>query len=112
MTNGDTEYKTTNLAGRDILVTLPTEGQLALLTLQARNVNRAKTDPALAVAGMGGIMAVIEKIIHPDDREYVADQLLEGNIGTTDLFELLHVFGGEEEAVAKPVRAVRRTAKR
>lgn len=111
MTNGESSYKTVNLVGREIQVAMPTEGQFALLTLQTRALRRKEVDLPQAFAAMGGIMAVIEKIIHPDDREYVADQLLEGEIGTEDLLGLLHVFG-EEEADAKPVRAVRRATKR
>lgn len=99
--------------GRNIIVSVPNEGQLSVLAMQFRALKRATrdSDGATLINAMGVVMDVIGSLMSAEDLDWLTDQMALGLVDDeqiramlTGLFEGAE---GEDAVAAKPARVTK-----
>lgn len=89
-----------DVRGRNIVVRQLTDAQLLLLGREARLSAKEDTDPNRRLAGVARIFDILEsQIIQDEDREYLMDLTVSGQLELKDMMGFISVFG---EPGAKP----------
>lgn len=100
------ETRPVSVKGREIQVKQLNDAQLTLMFREARLVSKDGVDSQRKVTGVGRIFDILEQqVVSDDDREYLLDLTVAGDLGLTDLLGFIQAFS-EDEAPKKP--AVRR----
>lgn len=86
-----------DVRGRNVVVRQLTDAQLLLLGREARLSAKEDTDPTRRLAGVGRIFDILESaIIQEEDREYLMDLTVKGEIEFKDFMGFISVFGEPE----------------
>lgn len=114
MSNAREQWITTH-NGRSIKVWRATDGQMAVMAQQLRNMKKGVRDNNVSESffAVGTMMALLDKlIVNEDDRDYLGDLLLEGDMNVADLLNLLLASDAtlEGETDATPQTIVKRTS--
>lgn len=89
-----------DVRGRNVVVRQLTDAQLVLLAREARLSAKDDTDPNRRMAGVGRIFDILEsQIIQEEDREYLMDLTVSGQLELKDMMGFISAFGEPE---AKP----------
>ena len=104
------ETRIVEVKGRNIVVRQLNDAQLLLMGREARLAGREDTDPGRRLAGVGRIFDILESaVVQEEDREYLLDLTVAGNLRLSDLMTFITAFSDEP----KPkVRRGRVAAKR
>ncbi len=114
MTNPEDPGKETRIVpiqGRNIVVRQLNDAQYLLLGRDARLASREDTEGAKRLAAIGRIFDILESaVVQEEDREYLLDLTVKGNLELKDMMPFITAFADEE---SKPkVRRGRYAAKR
>lgn len=92
-------------AGRTVVIKLPTDGQLALLSHYANVMKRGTgaTVSPNAIAAMGEFINIVGHLFNDEDRAFVVDLLAAGTVEIPDVMALLNEFNEGKDA--KPAKA-------
>lgn len=129
MADKDTwDFKTVTVKGRDVVIKRPTNLQLLLLHRAARagSASMAQAESrglsfedvdvdklteeqkqeliGLARSGMdatGTLLDLVERLVTPEHREWLVEQMMEGTLDLEDLRPLLRAVGEDEEPSKK-----------
>jgi len=103
MTNPSDPGKETRLVdvkGRNIVVRQLLDAQLLLLGREARLASKDDIDNARRLTAVGRIFDILESaVVQEEDREYLLDLTVAGQLGLKDMMNFIDVFGDQE---AKP----------
>jgi len=104
------ETRSVDIKGRDIQVKRPADAQLALLSREARLLDRENVDSSRKMQAVGRMFDIFESwVVSDDDREYLVDLVVQGDLELGDLIGIISVFRPDEEEQSKPtVRRGRR----
>jgi len=109
------EQWTTTHNGRSIQVWRATDGQMAFLAQQLRNMKKGVRDNNVSDSfnAVGTMMALLDNlIVDPDDKDYLGDLMLQGELSVAEMLELLltsdNILEGEVDAT--PQTVVKRTS--
>jgi hypothetical protein len=99
-----------DVRGRNIVVRQLTDAQLLLLGREARVGSKEDTDPQRRLAAIGRVFDILESsVIQEEDREYLLDLTVSGDLMLQDMLSFINAFADED----KPkVRRGRVAAKR
>jgi hypothetical protein len=103
------ETRLVDVRGRNIVVRQLNDAQLLLLGREARLAGREDTDNARRLSGVARIFDILESaVVQEEDREYLMDLTVQGDLQLKDMLDFISVFGEPEQ---KPrVRRGRRPA--
>jgi len=101
MTNPEDPDKGTRdvpVKGRDITVKQLNDAQLLLLGREARLASKESTDGARRLDAVGRVFDLLESVvIGQDDRDYLMDITVKGDLKLKDLMGFITAFSDEEE---------------
>lgn len=98
------ETRLVDIKGRNIVVRQLTDAQLLLLGREARLAAKEDVEQHRRLAGVSRIFDILESaVVQEDDREYLLDLTVQGELQLSDLMGFITVFGEE-----KPKPKVRR----
>jgi hypothetical protein len=104
------ETRPVTVRGRDIQVRQLTDAQLLLLSRDGRLAQREDADRGLRMAAVGRLFDVLESLVQsPEDKQFLLDLVVQGELELSDLTPFLTAFREEIEAKAPKVRSGRRT---
>ncbi len=107
MTQTSLEVRHVQIAGRDIAVTRVTETQALLVSREGVLLRKEGIDKDRKIRGMTRVLDAVESLIpDEDDREFITDMMLTGQLNLEDLLPVISAFKDEAAVPAKP--AVRR----
>jgi hypothetical protein len=109
------ETRPVPIKGRNIDVRELTDAQLLLMSRDVRLAQREGVDKKERVGAIGRMFDILESVVvSPDDKEYLLDLVVKGNLELADMTPVLTAFKDEEpEQQEKPkVRRGRPPAKR
>jgi hypothetical protein len=87
------------ILGRQIVVTTLNETQLMLIAREAGRLSRGNLEGRDAMMSVARIMDLLEKtVVQPEDRQWLTDQMVEGNLELKDLMPALTAFSEETPA--------------
>ena len=88
-----------SVKGRNIVVRQLTDAQLMLMSREARLAAKEDTDPSRRLTGAGRILDILEStVVQEEDREYLLDLTVAGDLELKDLMGFITAFQDEEEA--------------
>lgn len=100
--------ETVPILGRDIEVREYKDSQIMLLVSEAHTIKRTGADSVRRMQGVDRVMRLLESaVVKDEDREWLVEQNIAGNLSMGDLTGFLSAFKQDEETVV-PNRAVRR----
>jgi hypothetical protein len=92
------ETKLVDVKGRNIVVRQLTDAQLLLLGREARLASKENTDPNRKLSGIARVFDILESaVVQEEDREYLMDLTVQGDLELKDLMDFITVFGSDEE---------------
>lgn len=98
------DEKTITLKGRDIGVKKLNDAQIALMTREANRAQRKSLDYQIRLEAVGRILDVLEAaIVSDDDKTYVVDLMVAGDLEMADLLPVITAFYSDTEETDKPV---------
>lgn len=101
MTSPEDPGKETQLVpvkGRNIVVRQLTDAQLLLFGREARLASKNDTDPERRLSGIARIFDILESaVVQDEDREYLMDLTVQGELQLKDLMDFLTIFSDGEE---------------
>lgn len=105
------ETREVPVLGRNIVVQSPTDAQLLLLSREARLAQKEGTDSGRRLEAIARIFDILESaVVAPEDKEYLLDQVVKGDLHLSDLTGFVSAFNAPEEKAK--VRRGRTPAKR
>jgi hypothetical protein len=115
MTNPEDPGKETRLVdvkGRSIVVRQLNDAQLLLLGREARLASRETTNQDRKLSGIARVFDILESaVVQEEDREYLMDLTVAGELELKDMMDFITAFGTGEEDKPK-VRRGRYATKR
>jgi hypothetical protein len=94
------ETRIVDVKGRNIVVRQLTDAQLLLLGREARLAAKDDVEQTRRLAGVGRIFDILESaVVQEEDREYLLDLTVQGDLHLSDLMSFITVFG---EPQSKP----------
>lgn len=98
--------------GRNIVVKRPTDAQFLLLARETRLAQKEATDRGRRLEAIGRVFDILESVvISPDDKDFLMEQTVAGDLELADLTTFLSAFNEDEDEKPK-VRRGRAPAKR
>lgn len=86
------------LAGREMMLKLPTSGQFTLINTFVARVSNDNLEPKARMKAAGQLMSIMLSMIVTDsDREYAEDQIAAGVLDLSDFAEAFQAFKGDTE---------------
>lgn len=99
------ETRIVPIKGRQVVVRALKETQMLLLARDAQMVQRDNVDGARKLAAIARMMEVLESaIVQSEDREFITDLQVSGELEIKDLFSVLTVFAPDGDAPKVGVR--------
>lgn len=100
------------IAGREVKLKLPTEAQYAMLGTLGNRITNTALPPADRLKAVGQLMAImLSMVVKPEDRNFVEDKVINGELGLADFTEAIRAFGEDQTSKKTTVRRAR-TAKK
>lgn len=97
------ETRLIEIKGRQVVVRQLRDAQMVLLMREAQLVQRDDVENRRKLVAIGRLMDVLESaIVQPEDRDYLTNLNVAGDLELGDLFGVIKAFGEEKEP-AKPV---------
>jgi hypothetical protein len=102
MTTPKEETRTVDIKGRKVEVHQLTDMQLMFMAREARKLQKMKPDAdnGDTILSIGRVLDVLESaVVKQDDKDYLLDLTIAGNLKLNDMMQVLTVFSdnGEEE---------------
>jgi hypothetical protein len=101
MTHPDDPGKETRIVdvkGRNIVVRQLTDAQLLLLGREARLAAKNETEGERRLAAVGRIFDILESVvIQEEDRDYLMDLTVKGDLELKDLMDFVTAFGEPDQ---------------
>jgi hypothetical protein len=92
------ETKLVDVKGRNIVVRQLTDAQLLLLSRESRLAGKAGTEPGRVMASIARVFDILESaVVQEEDRDYLMDLTVAGDLELKDLMDFIAVFGTDEE---------------
>lgn len=92
------ETKIVDVKGRHVVVRQLTDAQLLLLGREARLASKEETDPGRRMSGIARVFDILESaVVQEEDREYLMDLTVQGDLELKDLMDFITAFGSDEE---------------
>ena len=99
------ETRIIQIKGRQVVVRMLRETQMLLLARDAQLMQRDNVDGARKLAAVARMMEVLESaIVQPEDRDYITDLQVSGDLEIKDLFSVLTVFAPDSDTPKAGVR--------
>jgi hypothetical protein len=100
---------TVTILDRPIEVREYKDSQIMLLVSEANTIKRTGADPTRRMQGVDRVMRLLESaVVSEEDRDWLVEQNIAGNISMGDLTGFLRAFNSDDEETVVPNRAVRR----
>lgn len=105
------ETRPVDVRGREIQVRQLNDAQIALIFREARLLQKDSVESARKLTAVGRVFDILESVVvSEDDREYLLDLTVEGNLGLSDLIGFIRVFAPDAEESKPAVRRGRRVS--
>ena len=106
------ETRIVDVKGRNVVVRQLTDAQYLLLARESRLAIREGDDSPRRVAAIGRLFDILESVVvQQEDKDYLLDLTVAGDLELKDLMSFVTVFS-EEEAAKPKVRRGRYATKR
>lgn len=91
-----------DIKGRNVVVRQLTDAQMLLLSREGRLASKEGTEPTRRVAAIARIFDILESaIVQEEDREYLMDLTVAGNLQLGDMTSFITVFSEDEPKVRR-----------
>ena len=105
------ETRPVDVRGREILVKQLNDAQLMLLLREAKLVQKEGVEAGRRLTAIGRLFDILESVvISEDDREYLTDLTVAGDLALSDLLGFINAFATEVEQSKPTVRRARRVS--
>lgn len=98
-----------DIKGRDVEVKPLNDAQMALMAREIRIMARGDLDNHRRLDAVARMFSILESVVvKPEDREYMDDLIIEGNLDLRELTSFVTVFGADVDGAAEAKPKVRR----